>query len=71
MILRARNINVYIMKKLSTKKCLESSYFFDTFRTFLKVVDPIFLQDYNNYDLGQSRADVMKFYLMYYFGGEF
>ena len=34
-------------------------------------MDPIFLKDYNSYDLGQSRADVMKFYIMYYFGGEY
>ena len=30
----------------------------------------MFLKDYNSYDLGQSRADVMKVYIMYYFGGE-
>ena len=41
------------------------------FRAFLEIVDPIFVKDYNSYDLGQSRADVMKFYIMYYFGGEY
>ena len=41
------------------------------FRTFLKIVDPAFVKDYDSYKAGQLRADVMRFYIMYYFGGEF
>ena len=39
------------------------------FRQLLQIVDPVFLKDYDSYKSGQSRADVMRFYIMYYFGG--
>ena len=37
----------------------------------MKIVDPAFVKDYDSYKAGQLRADVMRFYIMYYFGGEF
>ena len=39
-------------------------------RRLIQIVNPYFLKEYNGYKLNLYRANSMRYYIMYYFGGK-